>query len=229
MNALSAWITANQAAVWSEIQTDPTWAFLKATTQNIFELTRIVDARGWTSAEQAAADIAPLNAWAQYIDKPIVPTTISFTRADLPTVPWTEVYGAFTQAVAGTNVDARFASVSHADVTYGLLTLSQIQELAAKTPSTAFHFQAETMDCDDFSNIMKGWIAANGLGNASVGIATYNAYNAAGYIDAHAALVAVDTDHHAWWLEPQTGEVHPITELYAFPSADRAFVTDMFY
>lgn len=55
MNTLSTWITANQAAVWSEIQTDPVWAFLKATTKNIFELTKIVDERGWTSAEQIAA------------------------------------------------------------------------------------------------------------------------------------------------------------------------------
>lgn len=229
MNTLSTWITANQAAVWNEIQTDPLWAFLKATTRNIFDLIAVVEDRGWTSAEQAAADIAPLNAWAKYIEPAAQQSAISFTRSDLPTVPWTEIYGAVSQATKSPTIDGRFAAVSHADVTYGLLTFDQITELGAKTPSSAFKYLPEVMDCDDFSNIMTGWLASNGLGNASVGIANYNAYNSAGYIDAHAALVAVDTNHSVWWIEPQTGEVHALNDMYVFPTADRLWFTELFF
>ncbi|MDO8277934.1 MAG: hypothetical protein Q7T63_07395 [Burkholderiaceae bacterium] len=227
MNALSTWITANQAAVWNEIQTDPTWAFLKATTRDIFDLIEVVKDRGWLSAEQAAADIAPLNAWAKHIEPATQQSAISFTRDDLPTVPWIDVYGAVSQAAKSPVIEVRFAAVSHADVTYGLLTFDQIEELGAKTPSSAFKYLTEVMDCDDFSDIMTGWLASNGLGNASVGIANYNAYGSAGYIDAHAALIAVDTNHAVWWIEPQTGQVHALTDMYIFLTADRLWLTDL--
>jgi hypothetical protein len=235
MTALSEWIDANQVAVWHVIQNDPTWLFLKHTMNNVSELSWLVNDMGWETVQEAAEAVAPLNQWAQYITPPVsMPVgSIGIDRASLPTTSYTQVYGDIFHETGGTpnsqTVLANNVALTWGDLSYGLLTKEQIDFIAAASPSAAHVFVPETMDCDDFSDIMNGWLAENGLGNAAVGIAIFNVYEGSQLVGAHANLVAVDTNHQAWWIEPQNGQVYDIQDIYVRADADRIVVTDLFF
>lgn len=235
MSPLARWIEANQLTAWREVQTDPTWAFLAATTNNIFDLIDIVDAAGWQTVQEAAAAVGPLAPLAPLVAlKPApVPAVLSFDRDDLDTVSWRSISTAFNQALKQPSDAAMkwsaVAMINNVDSNYGILSFDQIEEIAAKTPTSSMKYQPEVFDCDDFTEVMLAWLAEQGLGNTSIGAVQFSAYADNKPIDAHMALLAMDDQSRFWWVEPQNGEIYPLADSYIFPSADTLYITGLFF
>jgi hypothetical protein len=229
MSPLVTFIQSNQLKAWNAVQTDPQFAFLKSTADNISELIQIVDRMGWQSLGEAVEALRSLNTLVEFVAKDPLKHDLSFTRADLKTVSAYDVYAAFqaeTPPAAGARVARSGDKVEFSDPTYGQLTKAQIIEIAAKTPTAALKFIPEVMDCDDFTFAMEGWLSSQGLGNTTIGPAFLELYGDGKLLDKHAALIATDSTGNAWWVEPQTGGVHDIQEIYINLIADRVVITD---
>jgi hypothetical protein len=229
MNPLTTFIQSNQLKSWNAVQTDPQFAFLKSTADNISDLIQIVDRMGWQSLGEAVEALKSLNTLVEFVAEDPHKHDLSFTRADLKTVSAFDVYAAFqaeTPPAAGAKVVRSSDKVEFSDLTYGQLTKAQIIEIAAKTPTAAFKYIPEVMDCDDFTFAMEGWLSSQGLGNTTIAPAFLELYDDGKLIDKHAALIATDNTGNAWWVEPQTGGVHDIQEIYISLVADRVVITD---
>ena len=231
MSPLAAFIQSNQIKSWAAVQTDPQFAFLKSTADNISELIQIVDRMGWQSLGEAVTALKTLNALVEFVAPDPHKHELSFDRADLKTVEWPQLLRdiQFETWIAKADIKVTFErspSIGFSDHTYGQLTKAQINEIAAKTPTAALKYIPEVMDCDDFTYAMEGWLSAQGLGNTTIAPAFLEIYDDGKLIDKHAALIATDNTGNAWWIEPQTGCVHDIQEIYIIAGADRVVITD---
>lgn len=226
MTALSEWIAANQETAWSAVQTDPKWAWIKSIAAAPGELAPLVERMGWETEAEAELACSLLNL---SVGRVPVSGALSFDHGDLQTVGWYEMRADLSQASIGSGVTIA-GDTENADASYGLLTMAQINEVARKIPSAGFDFVTELLDCDDFCDIAQGWLAEQGIGNAAIGTAVIKLYDNGTLVSVHAALLAVETDRDAWWIEPQNGQVYALNDFdYIRPGVDSAMVSDLFF
>lgn len=228
MSPLSSFIQSNQIKSWNAVQTDPQFAFLKATASNVGELIQIVDRMGWQSLGEAVEALETLNAIVPFVAEDPAEQILSFDRDDLPSVRYSSLLGSF-QLETGTNrgeVNYQWGgNFEFTDLIYGQLTKAQIDEIASKLKSPTMQYVDQTADCDDFAFAAKGELASQGMGNIAIGVALLDLYTDGVKVAEHANLIAIDNTGNAWWVEPQTGGVHDIQEIYLV-GYDRVVITD---
>lgn len=106
----------------------------------------------------------------------------------------------------------------NSDAGYLLPNIAKLRDYAYRCPSHRYdHTNTERRDCDDHVGIARGWLGAQGVGNLAVGKAGCRMYRRGDLILGHALLLcftreAIGQPIVAWWWEPQTGVVHPISE-----------------
>jgi hypothetical protein len=231
MTPLATYILNNQDKVWSAIQDRPEWRFLKSTCDNPHEVIEVVNLMGWQTLQEALEGVAPLNALSGFLAEPAKPGELSFDRDDLKTVGTRYLLNTLFQE--GANVpgnifraDSSVTDIFFTDEAYGVLSLDQIKEIAAKSKTSGIKYNPETMDCDDFAFAMNGWLASMGLGNVTKGFAAFNVYQDGALKERHATMLLADGTGDAWWVEPQTGEVFDFQDPYWWPNADKIVLTD---
>lgn len=123
----------------------------------------------------------------------------------LPTIAWTDIHQLFNSQMAISSS----AKIHNSDGTYRLLTKEQWTQVAALCPSHRFkHSRSEQLDCDDFVQIFRGWLAEKGYGNCAAGLIGTLHYFNGNMSGGHATIGVIDTDRKVWIIEPQTGKIY---------------------
>lgn len=112
------------------------------------------------------------------------------------------------------------------DATFALPSRAQLEYIAAVQPMRHLQWRETQMDCDDFVQGFRGWLARNGLGNLAIGYASVSYYSGAVKLGQHAVAVSMDDTGRVWFIDPQTTGLHdPITSrLGGFTLATRGQV-----
>lgn len=102
--------------------------------------------------------------------------------------------------------------IDQSDATYHLPTKAQWDQLAALCPVSRRKWVNEIMDCDDYVNVFRGWLASHGLGNTANAFCGLTMYDSAGNLmGGHAVVLVMDDTHKLWFLEPQNGKLYEPT------------------
>lgn len=174
------------------------------------ELIQDLDAMGFCTVEQVLEWVQNVNfalknpaEFVRLVD-PVVPITL----AGMPTTDMPAIHKAI---VSQAKVRADFF-IDQSDATYRLPTKQQWETLAKLCPVSRRKWQAETMDCDDYVNAFRGWLATNGLGNTAQGFCSLTMYdNAGNMMGGHSVVLVMDSDRKLWFLEPQNGKLYEPT------------------
>lgn len=113
------------------------------------------------------------------------------------------------------------------DATFALPSRAQLEHIAAVQPMRQVLWRETLMDCDDFVQGFRGWLARHGLGNLAIGYASVSYYAGSGKLGQHAVAVAMDDTGRVWFIDPQITGLHdPITSrLGGFNHATRGLLT----
>ena len=113
------------------------------------------------------------------------------------------------------------------DTTFALPSRQQLEYIAAVQPMRQLQWRDTLMDCDDFVQGFRGWLARHGLGNLAIGYASVSYYAGSAKLGQHAVAVSMDDTGRVWFIDPQTTGLHdPIaSRLGGFVQATRALVT----
>lgn len=219
--ALAQLAAADLSAAWAYVQAHSEYRCVAMLVPGPQGLVDFIDSQGWNTIEEAQAGCARLDAMLGL--NTTVPTEVTFTRADLPTVS----SGIFGSAILQEVLDPE--SIVHwsngpdvvlNDDSYGLPTAQQLLELI-----TAFHasgaWAPNTNDCDDYARAFMGWLSAQGLGNVAIAEVGFRAYEDGAMTVNHVACIGVDTDRNVWWLDPWVSLMYPFADSYMDYQADQ--------
>jgi len=158
----------------------------------------------------------------------LIAPPIPFTLAGLPTTDMPTIHAAIA---AQCKLTAEFR-VDQSDINYRLLSKSQWELLAKLCPINRRGWVAETMDCDDYVNAFRGWLASHGLGNLAQGFGGLTLYDLfGGIVGGHAVVIVMDDTHKLWYLDPQPGKLYPVdyARLGGFITAKTVRVARAFF
>lgn len=201
---------AGPESVAAGIANDPTFRIFNLLWNSAEELIPACDRMGWQTLDD-------LLAWVRNVNTAIGDTTtfealidppVSLDLSAMPTVDMPTIHAA---VVAQCKLRDDFF-IDQSDALYRLPTKSQWELLAASCPIKRRKWAAETMDCDDYTNAFRGWLASKGLGNLAQGFCGMTMYD---YQDdlmgGHAVALVMDDTRKLWWLEPQFGKLYEVT------------------
>lgn len=107
---------------------------------------------------------------------------------------------------------------NNSDRNYLAPTEAQLRVIAQACPSWRYQYGAgESSDCDDAVRIARGWLSSVGLGGLAGGLAGTVHYLNDAMLYGHAVILCFVTRESAtaplkaWWWEPQTGQIHPVS------------------
>ena len=162
-----------------------------------------------------------------YVLRSLTAPRFDVDLSTLRTVDWLTVH----QALAAHVPMRSDRLIEHADARYRLATRQQLEAIAAATAASRRPWVNETHDCDDFVRDFLGELARNGLGNLAVGFAGTTHYLGGAMLGGHAVAIAVDADLRVWFIEPQTGKLHPPTTAWlgGFTLADRVLLARAYF
>lgn len=162
-----------------------------------------------------------------YAARDLVQPRFDLDPATLRTVPWATVH----QALAAHVPMRADRVIDNADATYRLATRAQLERIAAAASASRRQWRDTAHDCDDFVKDFLGELARAGLGNLAIGFGGTTHYLGAQVLGGHAVALAVDADLRVWFIEPQTGKLHPPTTAWlgGFTFADRVLLARAFF
>ena len=100
------------------------------------------------------------------------------------------------------------------DNTYRLFPHDYLLNFCEKSKYIAdLHYVPERRDCDDFSIMLKGWLAFQGFGNVTVLPIEVNLYKGNVTKTAHAINLIVTDEHKVLGFEPQEGHTFDLQKI----------------
>lgn len=210
MSALTdAIAAADPYAVARTIKSDPDWQVFCLLWDAPEEIIPACDRMGWQTLDELLrwvqdgnAAIRNTQAFAELVD-PRVPFELEGARVDMPVIH---------QAIVDQASTREDFFIDQSDRSYVLLTKQQWEQLAQLCPVRRRKWVSETLDCDDYVNAFRGWLATKGFGNAAQGFCGLTMYDATGsMIGGHAVVLVMDDTRKLWFLEPQNGRLYDVT------------------
>ncbi|MBF0232292.1 MAG: hypothetical protein HQK65_04540 [Desulfamplus sp.] len=101
------------------------------------------------------------------------------------------------------------------DNEYLIINHDDIESLLTKCPTDKMKYIPERRDCDDYSIMMKGWLAECGYGNMAFPIVICNCYQNGNLVFVHAINLIIshkDGSFICEYIEPQTDKRWKVTE-----------------
>ena len=100
------------------------------------------------------------------------------------------------------------------DNTYRLFPHDYLSSFCEKSKYIAdLHYVPERRDCDDFSIMLKGWLAFQGFGNVTVLPIEVNLYKGNVTKTAHAINLIITDEHKVFGFEPQEGHTFDLKKI----------------
>lgn len=201
---------AGPEAVAAGIAGDPTFRVFNLLWNSPEELIPACDRMGWQTLDELLAWVRGVNAAIGKTEtfEELIDPQVSMFLAHMPTVDMPTIHAAI---VAQCKLREDFF-IDQSDALYHLPTKSQWDFLAASCPIKRRKWTAEVMDCDDFTNAFRGWLAGKGLGNLAQGFCGMTMYD---YQDnlmgGHAVALVMDDTRKLWFLDPQPGKLFEVT------------------
>jgi hypothetical protein len=214
------------ATVAAQISALPGWRLFNMLWKCPDDLIRVCNGMGFQTVDDVQAWVTAtlqVPKAEQFAMLTLAPT--QWRDYPFPSVSWVEMDGARQAQCASDSDYKRFNS----DATYRVPTKTQLESIAQECWSHRWkHLNIEALDCDDHTNIARGWLSANGLGNLAAGKAATWHYQGDKFLGAHALLLAYSRETPQaplvchWW-EPQNGRLYPVTyaKLGGFITATR--------
>ena len=115
------------------------------------------------------------------------------------------------------------------DREYKMLTDEALDKIMQACPSQRLQYRADQMDCDDYTRVMRGWLASVGLGNCTVGNLEFHVYGSPIThntlpVGAHSMGIVV-TETRVAYLEPQDMQLKAPGYSKFFPGGGHEFLT----
>lgn len=224
MSGLSELTEAINAAgadtVAATILADPVWAIFNLTWRRPAEIALVCDRLGLRTLDDVVQWVQRVNAAvgdAQAFAQLVNPAP-AVALADCKQIAWPDIH----LALANTGLLAADAMLHQSDATYHAPSVDVWRQVAAACPASRHGYKPETMDCDDYVNAARGWLATHGLGNLAAFFCATRHYRDANLLLGHAVVLVVDETMTPYQWEPQSGVIHPIT----FPRLGKAWLAN---
>lgn len=192
------------------LRADPAFRILNLIWRTPDAIEQAFTRMGWTTTKQVTDWVGQMNV---AVGNPeafaaLVAPEVVLDMSVMPVVGIDVIHKAIVEQ-AGIRSD--FA-INQSDGNYRLASKTQLEWLGSICPVRSRTWVAETMDCDDFANAFRGWLAHNGLGNLAQGFCGLTMYDWAGNIaGGHALVLVMDDTKKLWFLEPQNGKLYEVT------------------
>lgn len=200
---------AGADTVAATILADPVWAIFNLTWRRPAEIALVCDRLGLRTLDDVVQWVQRVNAAvgdAQAFVQLVNPTP-AVALADCKQIAWPDIH----LALANTGLLATDAMLHQSDATYHAPSVDVWRQVAVACPASRHGYKAEVMDCDDYVNVARGWLAGHGLGNLAAFFCATRHFRDQSILRGHAVVLIVDDGGtpHQW--EPQTGQIYPIT------------------
>ena len=196
----------------AELRADPFWASFCMLYQVPSQIAGVCDYFGLATVADALRFAGDLNTglgpWRDKLAAWLNPSP-GVQPADLQAAPWKTVADAVLAGLQG-RTHAQFV-LEPWDGTLLLPTQEQLTRVMAACPARRFQWTETTLDCDDQTRILRGWLSEHGLGSMAIGFCAYRAYRGDVDIGGHMVGLAVTADLQVRLCEPRDGRVYPIT------------------
>jgi len=221
------------ATALAMIRALPYWKYLSEAVKSAKDIYHVVNTLGFQTKEDLeswlhachSGPVPQVDLWLSLVNP-----KCSVKASDLQTVTWAELDGA-------RDLQCNTAPDYHrmnSDRVYLIGTEAQLRTFSKEDVSWRYENTGhEISDCDDLVNISRGWKSAHGIGNYAEGKAGTRHFRESVLMYGHAVTLAYSRENGtapiiAWWKEPQTGEVHPVSKTdlgdpsgYAWTKPDR--------